>query len=65
MIFLINPGANATPLQPNLNFCKRSIEKLINQTVTTYDRTDDAFNNAGIEEKIVPIADLTEEDWDM
>lgn len=36
----------------------------LDKTVETFGRLDFAFNNAGVEQPIMPAADLTEEEWD-
>lgn len=41
-----------------------SVEALMTEVVTTYGRLDCAFNNAGTEGVVAPVADLTEEVWD-
>lgn len=40
------------------------VEALVNKTVETFGHLDIAFNNAGVEGKISPIIDQTEESWD-
>lgn len=40
------------------------IEGLVAQTVARYGRLDGAFNNAGVEQRNKPLADLTLEEWD-
>jgi NAD(P)-dependent dehydrogenase (short-subunit alcohol dehydrogenase family) len=40
------------------------VEAMINKAVETYGRLDYAFNNAGIEGDIAPVAECTEENWD-
>lgn len=42
----------------------RSVRALIDQTVAKFGRIDVAFNNAGIEGKVAPIAETTEADFD-
>lgn len=42
----------------------QSVRALIDQTVKRFARIDAAFNNAGIEGKIAPLADTTEDDFD-
>jgi NAD(P)-dependent dehydrogenase (short-subunit alcohol dehydrogenase family) len=39
------------------------IQRALNATIETYGRLDFAFNNAGIEYTIKPVADVTEEEW--
>ncbi len=39
------------------------IEALIAKTVATYGRLDGAFNNAGVEQRNKPLADITLEEW--
>lgn len=41
-----------------------SVRDLIERTVETFGQIDAAFNNAGIEGKVAPIAETTEEDFD-
>lgn len=41
-------------------FVKAALEK----TAETFGRLDFALNNAGIEQPIMPAADIEEEDWD-
>lgn len=43
---------------------KAEVENLINETVKSFGRLDCAFNNAGIEGKMAPLTDLSEELWD-
>lgn len=40
------------------------VERLIDETIKSYGRLDCAFNNAGIEGKIAPLADQTVENFD-
>src|SRR5215471_2642546 len=40
------------------------VESLVKKTVDTFGRLDVAFNNAGVEGKLVPLAEQTEENWD-
>ena len=40
------------------------VEALVNKTVEKFGRLDIAFNNAGIEGSLIPIAEQSEEDWD-
>lgn len=40
------------------------VQALVRQTVEKFGRLDVAFNNAGIEGSLVPIAEQPEEDWD-
>lgn len=40
------------------------VEALVGAVIARYGRLDAAFNNAGVEGKFAPIADLTEEDFD-
>jgi NAD(P)-dependent dehydrogenase (short-subunit alcohol dehydrogenase family) len=41
------------------------VEAMVQKTVQKYGRLDMAFNNAGIEGNWVPIAEQSEEDWDV
>jgi NAD(P)-dependent dehydrogenase (short-subunit alcohol dehydrogenase family) len=40
------------------------VESLIKKTVDTFGRLDIAFNNAGVDGKLVPLTEQTEENWD-
>jgi NAD(P)-dependent dehydrogenase (short-subunit alcohol dehydrogenase family) len=40
------------------------VQALVRTTVEKFGRLDIAFNNAGIEGALIPIADQSEEDWD-
>jgi NAD(P)-dependent dehydrogenase (short-subunit alcohol dehydrogenase family) len=40
------------------------VKAALDKTVETFGRLDFAFNNAGVEQPIMPAADLTEEEWD-
>ena len=40
------------------------VKAVLDNTVETFGRLDVAFNNAGVEQPIMPTADLTEEEWD-
>lgn len=40
------------------------VKAALDRTVGTFGRLDFAFNNAGVEQPIMPAADLTEEEWD-
>lgn len=42
----------------------RSVQSLVEQTLDKFGRLDAAFNNAGIEGKVAPLAETTEEDFD-
>jgi NAD(P)-dependent dehydrogenase (short-subunit alcohol dehydrogenase family) len=42
----------------------KDVERMVAHTIDTYGRLDYAVNNAGIEGKIAPITELTEQDWD-
>jgi len=41
------------------------VEKMVKTTIDIYGRIDILFNNAGINGKVAPTAELTEEDWDL
>jgi NAD(P)-dependent dehydrogenase (short-subunit alcohol dehydrogenase family) len=41
------------------------VERMVKTTVDTYGRIDILYNHAGINSPIAPIADITEEDWDL
>lgn len=41
------------------------VERMVKTTADTYGRIDILYNHAGINSPIAPIAELTEEDWDL
>ena len=40
------------------------VKAALDQTIETFGRLDAAFNNAGVENEVKPMADVTEEEWD-
>jgi NAD(P)-dependent dehydrogenase (short-subunit alcohol dehydrogenase family) len=40
------------------------VERAVSQTVEAFSRLDFAFNNAGIEQPVKPIVEVTDEEWD-
>ena len=56
-------GAEGLFIETNVT-SERSVRALIDQTVEKFGRIDAAFNNAGIEGKVAPLAETTEEDFD-
>jgi len=56
-------GAEGLFIETNVT-SDRSVRALIDQTVEQFGRIDAAFNNAGIEGKVAPLAETTEEDFD-
>src|SRR5918997_5664539 len=40
------------------------VKAALDQTIETFEQLDVAFNNAGVENEIKPMADVTEEEWD-
>ena len=40
------------------------VKAALDNTIETFGRLDFAFNNAGVEHGMIPIADITEEEWD-
>ena len=40
------------------------VRSALDRAVDTFGRLDFAFNNAGVEQPIMPLADVTEEEWD-
>src|ERR687892_2062615 len=40
------------------------VKAALDQTIETFGRLDVAFNNAGVENEVKPMADVTEEEWD-
>ena len=43
---------------------EKDVQRALNATIEKFGRLDFAFNNAGIEYEIKPVADVTEEEWD-
>ena len=43
---------------------EKDVQRALNATIEKFGRLDFAFNNAGIEYAIKPVADVTEEEWD-
>ena len=43
---------------------EEDVKAALDQAVETFGRLDFAFNNAGVEQPLTPVADLTEEAWD-
>jgi NAD(P)-dependent dehydrogenase (short-subunit alcohol dehydrogenase family) len=56
-------GGNATFIITDVSKAE-DIQRMIAHATQTYGRLDYAVNNAGIEGRIAPILDLTEEEWD-
>ncbi|MBM3132233.1 MAG: SDR family oxidoreductase [Chloroflexi bacterium] len=42
----------------------RQVEAMVGKAVSTFGRLDCAFNNAGVEQSLVPLADCPEEEWE-
>lgn len=40
------------------------VKAALDETIQTFGRLDAAFNNAGVENEVKPMADVTEEEWD-
>ena len=40
------------------------VKAALDETIETFGRLDAAFNNAGVENEVKPMADVTEEEWD-
>jgi NAD(P)-dependent dehydrogenase (short-subunit alcohol dehydrogenase family) len=40
------------------------VKAALDRTIETFGRLDAAFNNAGVENEVKPMADVTEEEWD-
>lgn len=40
------------------------VKAALDQTIETFGRLDAAFNNAGVENEVKPMAEVTEEEWD-
>src|SRR5688572_20885477 len=40
------------------------VQRALNAAIDAFGRLDFAFNNAGIENRVTPAADVTEEEWD-
>ena len=43
---------------------EKDVKVALDQAVETFGRLDFAFDNAGVEQPLAPVADLTEEAWD-
>ena len=56
-------GGDATFVQADLA-SEEDIRDLVNAAVTQYGRLDGAFNNAGVEQRNKPLAELTISEWD-
>src|SRR5215467_7761786 len=56
-------GGNATFIITDVSKAE-DIQRMVAHATQTYGRLDYAVNNAGIEGRIAPILDLTEEEWD-
>ena len=41
------------------------VKAALDRTIETFGRLDAAFNNAGVENEVKPMADVTEEEWDL
>jgi NAD(P)-dependent dehydrogenase (short-subunit alcohol dehydrogenase family) len=41
-----------------------SVQAALDQTIATFGKLDVAFNNAGVEQDMKPIAEVTEQEWD-
>jgi NAD(P)-dependent dehydrogenase (short-subunit alcohol dehydrogenase family) len=40
------------------------VKTALEKTIATFGRLDFAFNNAGVEQPVMPAADLSEDEWD-
>lgn len=60
---IVEAGGKALFVQANVARAK-DVEALVDKTVATYGRLDCAFNNAGIEEEHLPLADAEEDLFD-
>ena len=58
-----NAGGEGIFIKTDVNHAVE-IENLIEQTIANYGRLDYAFNNAGIEGKLIPFTEYAETDWD-
>ncbi len=56
-------GGHALPVACDVRR-NEDVQRALNATIETFGRLDFAFNNAGIEYDIKPVADITEEEWD-
>ena len=43
---------------------REDVKAALDETIETFGRLDVAFNNAGAENEVKPMADVTEEEWD-
>lgn len=61
---LINErGGSARPVTCDVSDA-RSVESALNRAADEYGRLDFAFNNAGIEQPVKPLAEIGEDEWD-
>jgi NAD(P)-dependent dehydrogenase (short-subunit alcohol dehydrogenase family) len=56
-------GGQALPVACDVRR-NEDVQRALNATIEAFGRLDFAFNNAGIEYDIKPVADITEEEWD-
>jgi NAD(P)-dependent dehydrogenase (short-subunit alcohol dehydrogenase family) len=56
-------GREALPVVADVS-AERAVAALMGQSMRRYGRLDFAFNNAGIEGRMAPTADCTEDNWD-
>lgn len=61
---IIESGGQAIFLRTDVSKTDNVIA-MVKESVATYGRLDCAFNNAGIEGKMAPTAESTEENWDL
>ncbi|MGM7645983.1 SDR family oxidoreductase [Nocardia sp. JW2] len=56
-------GGTALPIRCDVTD-EDDVRTALDQTIQTFGRLDVAFNNAGIEQPVAPLADISVDDWD-
>jgi NAD(P)-dependent dehydrogenase (short-subunit alcohol dehydrogenase family) len=56
-------GRRALPIKCDVSR-EIDVKTALEKTVETFGRLDFAFNNAGVEQPVMPASDITEEEWD-
>lgn len=60
---VLSAGGRATFVPADLSV-EEEVQSLVQRTVTTHGRLDGAFNNAAIEQRSVPLHELTTQQWE-